>query len=95
MPRDLLGVFGFSHPSGLLLAAELPGSLACGKTLGALGSSGCPLLLGNRGVHANGRDQSPSFRAGQRGEGRCLSPGSNRDTTAWNALECGVVCSCV
>lgn len=64
MSRDLPGVFGFSHPSGLLLAAELPGSLACGKTLGALGSFGCPLLLGNRGVHANGRDQSPRAALG-------------------------------
>lgn len=94
-PRGLPGVFSFSHPSGLLLAAELPGSLACGKTLGALGSFGCPLLLRNRGVHASGRDQSPSFRAGQRGEGGCLSPDSTRDTTTWDALECGVVCSCV
>lgn len=54
---------------GLLGTAELPGLLACWETLGALGSFCCPLLLGNRGIHANGRDQSPSFRPGTRGVG--------------------------
>lgn len=42
---------------------RLPNSLTCWKT-------GCLLLLGNRGSHANGRDQSPRFRPGTRRVGR-------------------------